>query len=51
MIDPLTINPLVLPSLPLEQRAELPAVSAIYFCLNQSEEVLYIGRSINIAQR
>ncbi|MEO0684746.1 MAG: GIY-YIG nuclease family protein [Cyanobacteria bacterium J06649_11] len=44
------INPLTLPSIPLLERTQLPNCSAIYFVM-QDECVLYIGRTINLAQR
>jgi len=50
-ITPESINPLTLPSLPLTERCLLLSVSAIYFCLSESGEVLYIGKSDNIARR
>lgn len=44
------IDPLLLPSLPLNERSRLPKCSAIYFVM-QNENVLYIGKTINLAQR
>jgi hypothetical protein len=44
------IDPLKLPSVPLLERRSLPGCSAIYFAL-LGERVLYIGRSVNLAQR
>ncbi len=52
------IDPLTLPSLPLNERsllrccaiAQLPSCPAIYFVM-QGERVLYIGQTINLAQR
>ncbi|MHC5747346.1 MAG: ribbon-helix-helix domain-containing protein [Nostoc sp.] len=44
------INPLNLPSLPLNERSHLPKCSAIYFVM-QGEDVLYIGKTTNLAQR
>lgn len=41
---------LTLPSLPLNQRSQLPNCPAIYFVM-QGEHVLYIGKTINLAQR
>ena len=46
-----SINPLGLPSLPLERRSQLPTKPGIYFELNNLGQVRYIGRSINIRQR
>jgi hypothetical protein len=44
------IDPLELPSLSLLERYSLPSCCAIYFVL-LGEQVLYVGRSINLAQR
>lgn len=44
------INPLTLPSLALAERKYLPACAALYFVI-ESETVLYIGRSKNLANR
>ncbi|MEO0844027.1 MAG: GIY-YIG nuclease family protein [Cyanobacteria bacterium J06643_5] len=44
------INPLTLPSLSLNERKQLPSCSAIYFVM-QGDCVLYIGQTINLAQR
>jgi hypothetical protein len=44
------INPLFLPSLPLAERRSLPDCPAIYFVM-QGERVLYIGKTVNLAQR
>jgi hypothetical protein len=40
----------VLPSLPLEERRDLPDTAAIYFVL-AADTVLYIGQSVNVRQR
>ncbi|HEY9874498.1 MAG TPA: GIY-YIG nuclease family protein [Candidatus Obscuribacterales bacterium] len=40
-----------LPSLSLSKKGELPRVPAIYFCISESDEILYIGRTINLASR
>jgi predicted GIY-YIG superfamily endonuclease len=44
------INPLELPSLPLNERSNLPSCPAIYFVM-QGKRVLYIGKTVNLAQR
>jgi excinuclease UvrABC nuclease subunit len=44
------VDPLTLPSLPLGERSRLPKCSAIYFVM-RGEHVLYIGKTINLAQR
>lgn len=46
----INIDPLTLPSLPLSERKQLPSCSAIYFVM-QGDCVLYIGQTINLAQR
>lgn len=45
------INPLTLPSLPLTERQKLPKLAAVYFAIGLSGEILYIGRSRNLANR
>ncbi|MEO1558851.1 MAG: GIY-YIG nuclease family protein, partial [Cyanobacteria bacterium J06632_19] len=47
----LAINPLDLPSVTLLEKHKLPQLPAIYFAIAESGEILYIGRSINIANR
>lgn len=49
-MNPSTINPLTLPSLPLTERSRLPSCAAIYFALS-NEEIFYIGRTTNLRQR
>lgn len=49
-MNPETVDPLTLPSLPLTNRSELPNCPAIYFVLN-GDAVLYIGRANNLYQR
>jgi Nuclease subunit of the excinuclease complex len=44
------INPLSLPSLPLAERHSLPNCPAIYFVM-RGEHALYIGKTVNLAQR
>ncbi|MBW4422628.1 MAG: GIY-YIG nuclease family protein [Myxacorys californica WJT36-NPBG1] len=51
MIDPQTINPLALPSVPLELRSQLPETPCIYFAINSLGQVQYIGRSANPKRR
>lgn len=45
------VNPLTLPSLSLQERRSLPECAAVYFVLNSSDEILYIGGTVNLAQR
>lgn len=49
-MNPTTVNPLALPSLPLASRSGLPTCPAVYFAL-EGDRVLYIGRSVNLQQR
>lgn len=49
-MNPKTIKPLTLPSLPLVDRSQLPACPAVYFVL-ESDTVLYIGQTGNLQQR
>lgn len=50
-VSPETIDLLALPSLPLQKRTLLPAVSCIYFAMDSKGAVQYIGRSVNLQQR
>ncbi|WP_174711405.1 helix-turn-helix domain-containing protein [Nostoc sp. TCL240-02] len=45
------VNPLSLPSLPLEWRKALPDCAGIYFAIDGNDVVQYIGRSNNIRLR
>ena len=51
MLDPQTINPLTLPSVPLEMRSHLPEIPAIYFCLTPTGNTVYIGETSNLYDR
>lgn len=51
MINPETINPLALPSVPLEQRSRLPTTPCIYFAIDSQGVIQYIGQSANPRQR
>ncbi len=51
MISPSTINPLTLPSVPLEQRSLLPQIPCIYFAIDSEGVVQYIGQSGNLQLR
>lgn len=46
-----SVDPKALPSLPLNCRKAFPSVSAVYFALSKNNEILYIGRSINLRNR
>ncbi|MDM9582835.1 MULTISPECIES: GIY-YIG nuclease family protein [unclassified Nostoc] len=50
-MDLTAIDPLKLPSLPLEKKANLPDCPAIYFAISGSGEILYIGRTADLARR
>ncbi|MEH2177212.1 GIY-YIG nuclease family protein [Nostoc sp.] len=50
-MDLTAIDPLKLPSLPLEKKADLPDCPTIYFAISGSEEILYIGRTADLARR
>lgn len=50
-INPQTIDPNFLPSLPLEQRKALPFISAIYLAIDSQGVVQYVGRSRNLNRR
>ncbi len=45
-----TIDPAVLPSLPLDERSALPDTPAIYFVM-AGDTVIYVGQSVNLRQR
>ncbi|MEG4319699.1 MULTISPECIES: GIY-YIG nuclease family protein [unclassified Microcoleus] len=49
-MNPKTIKPLTLPSLPLADRSQLPVCPAVYFVLD-GDAVLYIGSTKNLQQR
>lgn len=45
------INPLDLPSMTLENRGRLPNCAAVYFVIDNSNTVLYIGQTISLVRR
>lgn len=45
------IDPLELPSLPLTPRNKLPNFAAIYIVISENNEILYVVRAINLANR
>jgi DNA-binding XRE family transcriptional regulator len=51
MLDPQAINPLTLPSVPLEMRSLLPQTPCIYFAIDSQGMVQYIGQSGNLQLR
>lgn len=46
-----TVEPMLLPSLPLSMKAHCPKVSCVYFLLTQGGDVLYIGESGDLKKR
>lgn len=50
-IDPKTIDPLLLPSLPLVRKDRFPPVGAVYFFITESGEVLYVGETSDLSLR
>ncbi|MBD2211890.1 GIY-YIG nuclease family protein [Nostoc linckia FACHB-104] len=51
MINPSTINPLALPSMPLGWKKALPKCACIYFAIDASNQVQYIGQTHNLKTR
>jgi hypothetical protein len=51
MLDPSDINPLALPSVPLEDRLQLPANPCVYFAIDSQGVVQYIGQTKNPRNR
>jgi excinuclease UvrABC nuclease subunit len=51
MYETLPLFPVLLPSVPFEERHMLPHVSGIYFALSITGEVLYIGKTANFFNR
>jgi DNA-binding Xre family transcriptional regulator len=51
MIEIDSVNPLDLPSVPLEQRSQLPETSCIYFAIDGEGVVQYIGQTKNLKRR
>lgn len=51
MIDVLSVEICTLPSVLMTEIASLPQCSGIYFIVNEAQEVLYIGQSVNIWAR
>ncbi|GGA36932.1 GIY-YIG nuclease family protein [Okeania sp. KiyG1] len=47
----ISLNPLQLPSVSLPDRKQLPTCSAIYFAIDASDRILYIGKALNLAAR
>src|SRR5262245_28258468 len=51
MLQPDSIDFMTLPSVPLDDRATLPNIAAIYFVLSEANTILYIGRSKALSSR
>lgn len=51
MIDLTSLDLAALPSVALCDRAALPSVPCIYFCLGESGVIHHIGRSVNLQRR
>ena len=51
MINPQSVNPFALPSVPLENRKQLPEKPCIYFAIDSRGAIQYIGQSKNLRQR
>ena len=51
VIDPKNIDLAELPSVSLEDKNLFPEKPAIYFCVDENDTIVYIGRSINPRSR
>ncbi len=51
LITPQLINPLLLPSIPLEQSKNLPSSPGIYFAIDADNNIQYIGLASNLKAR
>ena len=47
----ISLDPLQLPSVSLADRKQLPTCSAIYFAIDASNRILYVGKAQNLAAR
>lgn len=45
------IDVATLPSMPLTNHKRIPPISAIYFCLDENRQILYIGQTENLRKR
>jgi hypothetical protein len=50
-VEPATVAPELLPSVPLSRTILVPPVAAVYFILTEAGEVLYVGQSGNMVKR
>jgi hypothetical protein len=48
---PGSVNPFILPSVPLHKHHLAPVIPAIYFFLTMEGEVLYVGKAANLHKR
>lgn len=48
---PTFLNPLQLPSVPLNERKQLPNCAAIYFAIDANDRILYVGKAKNLVAR
>lgn len=51
MINPKSISPYTLPSCLLEARENFPEISCIYFAIDSSGQIQYVGRAVNLRNR
>jgi len=51
VLNPQSIDPLTLPSVVMAERKALPEVPCIYFAIDSTDAIQYIGRSVNPRQR
>lgn len=51
MIDIEAVNPFNLPCVDLSNKRRLPTCAAIYFVFDETQTILYIGRTENLAMR
>ena len=50
-VDPLTFDPLLLPSLQIKMIDRLPPLAVVYFFVSEAGVVLYVGESGNLSKR
>ena len=50
-VTPDTVEPFLLPSLPMSRRDMFPPVVAVYFFLTEGGQVLYVGHCANLSVR
>lgn len=47
-VRPATVEPSMLPSLPLSRKEKLPPVAVVYFVLKEAGDILYVGHAANL---